>query len=83
MKKAGILLSLVPYKKLKKILGALLDENEFLSPGGIRSLSKIHQNPYKIIIDGKEFGVSTINRAIQIPIYLEATLTGVGLFGCR
>ena len=56
--KSGILLSLIPYKKLKKILGALLDENEFLSPGGIRSLSKIHQTPYKIIIDGKEFGLS-------------------------
>jgi len=38
--KNGILLSLVPYNKLKKILGALLDESEFLSPGGIRSLSK-------------------------------------------
>ena len=56
--KSGILLSLIPYKKLKKILGALLDENEFLSPGGIRSLSKIHQTPYKIIIDGNEFGLS-------------------------
>ena len=56
--KSGILLSLIPHKKLKKILGALLDENEFLSPGGIRSLSKVHQIPYKIIIDGKEFGLS-------------------------
>lgn len=56
--KSGILLSLIPHKKLKKILGALLDENEFLSPGGIRSLSKVHQTPYKIIIDGKEFGLS-------------------------
>jgi hypothetical protein len=56
--KSGILLSLAPYKRLKKILGALLDENEFLSHGGIRSLSKIHQKPYKIIIDGKEFGLS-------------------------
>ena len=56
--KSGILLSLVPYKRLKKILGALLDENEFLSPGGIRSLSKIHQKPYKIIIGGKEFGLN-------------------------
>lgn len=56
--KSGILLSLIPYKKLKKILGALLDENEFLSPGGIRSLSKVHQTPYKIIIDGIEFGLS-------------------------
>ncbi|MEP7376840.1 MAG: glucosidase [Chitinophagaceae bacterium] len=56
--KSGILLSLVPYKKLKKILGALLDENEFLSPGGIRSLSKIHQKPYTIVVDGKEFGLN-------------------------
>lgn len=56
--KSGILLSLVPYKRLKTILGALLDENEFLSPGGIRSLSKLHQKPYKINIDGKEFGLS-------------------------
>jgi hypothetical protein len=56
--KSGILLSLIPHKKLKKILSALLDENEFLSPGGIRSLSKVHQIPYKIIIDGKEFGLS-------------------------
>jgi len=56
--KSGILLSLVPYKKLKKILGALLDEKEFLSPGGIRSLSKIHQKPYTIVVDGKEFGLN-------------------------
>lgn len=56
--KSGILLSLVPHKKLKKILEALLDENEFLSPGGIRSLSKVHQKPYTVIIDGKEFGLN-------------------------
>lgn len=56
--KEGILLSLVPYKRLKKILSALLDEKEFLSPYGIRSLSKIHQKPYKISINGKEFGLA-------------------------
>jgi hypothetical protein len=56
--KEGILLSLVPYKRLKKILGPLLDENEFLSPYGIRSLSKIHQKPYEIMIDGKNFGLT-------------------------
>jgi hypothetical protein len=56
--KSGILLSLVPYNRLKKILGALLDENEFLSPGGIRSLSKVHQKPYTIVVDGREFGLN-------------------------
>jgi hypothetical protein len=36
----------------------LLDENEFLSPFGIRSLSKLHQKPYKIHLDGEEFGLT-------------------------
>jgi hypothetical protein len=58
--KEGILLSLVPYKRLKKILSALLDENEFLSPFGIRSLSKTHQTPYRINLDGKEFGLKYV-----------------------
>ena len=57
-KKGKILLSLAPHKRLKKILCALLDEKEFLSCGGIRSLSKIHEEPYKINIDGKEFGLN-------------------------
>lgn len=52
-----ILLSLAPYKRLRKILFALLNENEFLSCGGIRSLSKIHEEPYKININGYEFGL--------------------------
>ncbi|HEU4634379.1 MAG TPA: glucosidase, partial [Flavisolibacter sp.] len=56
--KEGILLSLVPCKRVKKIISALLDENEFLSPCGIRSLSKIHEKPYKINLDGKEFGLT-------------------------
>lgn len=56
-KKDKILLSLAPHKRLKKILCALLDENEFLSPVGIRSLSKIHETPYRIYIGGEEFGL--------------------------
>lgn len=54
----AILLSLAPQKRLEKILKALLSEDEFLSPGGIRSLSKIHEKPYLINIDGKLFGLS-------------------------
>jgi hypothetical protein len=56
-KKDKILLSLAPHKRLKKILCALLDENEFLSPVGIRSLSKIHETPFRIHIGGEEFGL--------------------------
>ncbi len=52
-----ILLSLLPNERLKKMLKALLDEQEFLSPLGIRSLSKIHETPYVINIQGQEFGL--------------------------
>ncbi len=52
-----ILLSLVPKARLQKLMNALLDEREFLSPGGIRSISKIHENGYNVNIDGQEFGL--------------------------
>lgn len=52
-----ILLSLVPRERLEKLLRALMDEKEFLSPGGIRSISKLHETPYIINIEGKEFGL--------------------------
>jgi hypothetical protein len=54
---ADILLSLVPMKRLEKLLKALFDEKEFLSPGGIRSISKLHETPYSVHIDGQEFGL--------------------------
>lgn len=52
-----ILLSLVPKKRLEKLLKALLDENEFLSKGGIRSISKIHEQGYSVNINGENFGL--------------------------
>jgi hypothetical protein len=54
---ADILLSLVPHKRLGKLLNALLDENEFLSRAGIRSISKVHEQGYSVHIDGQEFGL--------------------------
>lgn len=52
-----ILLALVPKYRLEKMLEALLDEEEFFAPGGIRSLSKIHKDGYSIQIAGEEFGL--------------------------
>ncbi len=53
-----ILLSLTPKDRLVRILQKMLDENEFLSPGGIRSISKYHKdNPYNVRVDGKEYRV--------------------------
>ncbi len=52
-----ILLSLVPPERLEKLLHALLDENEFLSKGGIRSVSKRHETPYVVEVDGQQFGL--------------------------
>lgn len=52
-----ILLSLTPRNRLEKLLEALLNPAEFLSPHGIRSVSKIHEKPYFIKIDGAEYGL--------------------------
>ncbi|MEL6717939.1 MAG: glucosidase [Bacteroidota bacterium] len=53
-----LLLSLIPKDRLGRLLQALLDEQEFFSDGGIRSLSKIHEKqPYYINIKGQQFGL--------------------------
>ena len=47
------LLSLVNRKQLKRVLARMLDEEEFLSPYGVRALSRYHQNhPYEAQVDG-------------------------------
>ena len=54
-----ILLAMTDRDKLESLLKVMLDEEEFLSPYGIRSLSKAHQqHPYVININGKEYGIN-------------------------
>ncbi len=52
-----VLLSLTHPDRLRRLLHAMLDEKEFLSPGGIRSVSKIHETPYSVHIEGQDFGL--------------------------
>lgn len=52
------LLSIPSRQRLERVLRYLLDEREFLSPYGIRSLSKIHDHhPYVFRAEGQEFRV--------------------------
>jgi len=47
------LLSIVGKERLRRILKVMLDEGEFLSPYGIRALSRYHlEHPYMLGVDG-------------------------------
>jgi len=53
-----ILLSLVPKERLEYLLERILDEDGFLSDGGIRALSKYHEkNPYSVTLDGHPYTI--------------------------
>src|SRR5262252_4525755 len=55
------ILSLVNPDKLRRILGYMLNENEFLSPYGIRSLSRYHaEHPYVFEVGGQEYRVGYV-----------------------
>ena len=64
-------LSLVNRHRLKRVLGYMLDEKEFLSPFGIRALSRYHlDHPYKLPVNGNEYRVD-----------YEPAESSTGLFG--
>jgi hypothetical protein len=53
-----ILLSLIPKQRLIRILQKMLDQDEFLAPGGIRSISKYHkENPFVLRVNGDEYRI--------------------------
>src|SRR5579864_2819314 len=52
------LLSIVNQEQLRRTLKYMLDEREFLSPYGIRALSRFHrENPYTLHVNGTEHRV--------------------------
>jgi Glycosyl hydrolase family 63 C-terminal domain len=51
-------LALVNRRRLRQLLAVMLDETEFLSEYGIRSLSRVHRSsPYRLVVDGVEHRV--------------------------
>ncbi|GAA3865560.1 glucosidase [Saccharothrix violaceirubra] len=53
-----VLFSLFDETRLRRLLARMLDEDEFLSPHGIRSLSRWHlEHPYVFTVDGQEHRV--------------------------
>jgi hypothetical protein len=65
------LLSVCNKEKIERVLAYMLDENEFLGPYGIRSVSRNHlEHPFVFHLDGQEFKVQ----------YLPAE-SNTGMFG--
>jgi hypothetical protein len=55
------IIALVNPERLRRILARMLDENEFLSPHGIRALSRFHRDrPYSVVVKGQEYRVGYV-----------------------
>lgn len=55
------LLAIPSREQLRSILSYMLDEDEFLSPYGIRSMSRFHErHPYELDLDGQMYKVDYV-----------------------
>jgi hypothetical protein len=53
-----MLLTIPSTKQLLRLLSYVLDEREFLSPHGMRSLSRIHaEYPYRLTLENRDYGI--------------------------
>ncbi len=64
------LFAIVNEDKLRRILKYMLDESEFLSPYGVRSLSRYHlDHPYEFDVQGEPFRVSYLPAESDTPMF--------------
>ena len=76
------LLSLANRKQLKRILSRMLDETEFLSPHGVRALSRYHEDhPYEVAGERAHQPSELRARGIQHRRVSAGTPTGAGRSG--
>jgi hypothetical protein len=53
-----LLLAIPSRERLVRVLRYVFDENEFLSPHGIRSLSRVHaEKPFELHLDGRTYSI--------------------------
>ena len=77
------LIALLTQERLRRVLATMLDEGEFLSPYGIRSLSKFHERHPYVFHVGDRNTASSICRQSRTAACLAAILTGAGRSGFR
>jgi len=60
--RAGKMLLAIPTRaRLERVLQYVFNENEFLSPHGLRGVSKAHEaNPSRVVLDGQEYSVKYV-----------------------
>ncbi len=63
------LMALLTKERLQRVLRYMLDENEFLSAHGIRSLSKVHQQPYVFHANGHSFAINYLPAESQSGLF--------------
>ena len=75
------LLSILNKQKLERVLAYMLDENEFLGPHGIRSLSRYHlDHPFVFHVGGQEYKVQYLPGGIEYRhVRRQLQLAGAGL----
>ena len=77
------LLSVLDGERLQRLLKVMLDETEFLSPHGIRSLSKYHQGNPLVVRSVRTNSASTTTRRNRAAERSAATRIGAVRFGFR
>src|SRR5260370_13062240 len=56
------IIAVVNEDRLRRILSCMLDENEFLSPYGIRALSRYHaEHPFIVDVEGQQYRVNYLS----------------------